>query len=77
MIKKSFQKKNRGVKKTILMYGEGLTEKVFLKYLKWLYIDNSKMAVKIKSGRGGSPKSLVMGRFKRIRLFRKKDCSFR
>lgn len=72
MTRKSFQKRNRGVKKTILMYGEGLTEKIFLKYLKWLYIDNNKIAIKIKSGRGGSPKSLVVGALKEIGSFGKK-----
>ena len=54
------------------MYGEGLGEEIFLKYLKRLYIDNNKIAIKIKSGRGGSPKSLVVGALKEIGSFGKK-----
>ena len=50
----------RHTKKTVLIVGEGPTEKAFLQYLKDMYITREMdIAVKIECGSGGSPKSVV------------------
>lgn len=54
------------VKTTILIVGEGPTEKAFLQYLKELYISrDAPFSIKIESGCGGSPNSVIQ---KAIRL---------
>lgn len=59
-------KPTRNTKTTILIVGEGPTEKAFLQYLKELYITRDyEFAVKIECGAGGSPCSVVQ---KAIRL---------
>ncbi|MFC2149242.1 RloB domain-containing protein [Candidatus Auribacterota bacterium] len=53
-------------KKTILMVGEGPTEKAFLQYIKELFISReADHSVKVHSGSGGSPRSVI---HKTIRL---------
>ena len=59
-------KPTRNTKVTILIVGEGPTEKAFLQYLKELYILRiDDFAVKVEGGTGGSPSSIVQ---KAIRL---------
>ena len=59
-------KPTRNTKTTILIVGEGPTEKAFLQYLKELYIARDyEFAVKIECGSGGAPCSVVQ---KAIRL---------
>jgi len=54
------QRKQRRTKKTILIVGEGPTEKAFLQYLKNLYITREMdINVKVECGSGGSPRSVV------------------
>lgn len=54
-----YKKKRRSAKRTILMYGEGFDEEIFLKYLRSLYAYNSGVSVMIRNGKGGSPKSII------------------
>ena len=54
------KKKRRVAKQTLLMFGEGLGEEVFLKHLRGLYSYNSGTAVKIKKGRGGDAVGIVI-----------------
>jgi len=59
-------KPTRNIKTTILIVGEGPTEKAFSQYLKELYIARDyEFAVKIECGSGGAPCSVVQ---KAIRL---------
>ncbi len=59
-------KPTRNTKTTILIVGEGPTEKAFLQYLKELYIARDyAFAIKVECGSGGSPCSVVQ---KAIRL---------
>ncbi len=51
--------KKRKENKTILFYGEGLTEEVFLKYLRSLYAYNTGVKVTVRNNRGGDPVSMV------------------
>jgi hypothetical protein len=42
------------------MYGEGLEDEAFLKYLRGLYSQNSGVGVKIRNGKGGNPIGVVI-----------------
>ncbi|MFA4817152.1 MAG: RloB domain-containing protein [Parcubacteria group bacterium] len=54
------KKQIRKAKYTILFFGEGLAEEVFLKYLRKAYAArNSGVAVKIRNGQGGSADGIV------------------
>ena len=55
-----FKKKRRAASKTLLVYGEGLGEEMFLKHLKRLYAYGSNTAVTIRNGRGGDAASIVI-----------------
>ncbi len=60
------RKLTKHTKTTILIVGEGPTDKAFLQYIKQLYINReSDFAVKIECGSGGDPKSVVQ---KTVRL---------
>lgn len=54
------KKKPRFARATLLVFGEGMGEGVFLRHLKSLYSRNSGVSVKILSGKGGSPESIVI-----------------
>lgn len=54
-----YAKEKRAVKKTVLLYVEGLHEQAFLKYLVCEYNRGSGVKVSIRNGRGGSPDYLV------------------
>lgn len=54
------QRKQRRTKKTILIVGEGPTEKAFLQHIKQLYVTRDMdIVVKVECGSGGSPQSVV------------------
>lgn len=55
-----YKKKRRAASQTLLMYGEGLSEEIFLKHLKRLYAYNSNIAVTIRKGKGGDAMSVVI-----------------
>jgi len=54
------KKKSRRASKTLLMFGEGLCEGIFLKHLKGLYSYNTNVAIAIRNGRGGNARSIVI-----------------
>ncbi len=50
----------KSTKKTILIVGEGPTEKAFLQHIQALYImRDCALVVKVESGSGGSPRSVI------------------
>ncbi len=55
-----YKKKRRAASQTLLMYGEGLGEEMFLKYLKGLYTRDSGVAVTIRNGKGGNAVNIVI-----------------
>lgn len=55
-----YKKKRRSAKQTLLMFGEGLGEEMFLKHLRGLYAKNSGVSVMIRKGKGGTPKNIVI-----------------
>lgn len=54
-----YKKKRRAAKITILIYGEGLAEYVFLKLLKSYYVKNKGPAITLRKGKGGTASNLV------------------
>lgn len=54
-----YKKKRRSANKTVLIFGEGLHEELFLKYLQKLYSRNSGVAITIRNGKGGSAVDIV------------------
>jgi len=53
-------RKFRRTKKTVLIVGEGPTEKAFLQHIKQLHITREMdIAVKVECGSGGAPRSVV------------------
>ncbi len=59
-------KPTRSSKTTVLIVGEGPTEKAFLQFIKELYVmRDANIAVKVECGSGGAPRSVVQ---KTIRL---------
>lgn len=55
-----YKKKKRYAKRTLLIFGEGFDEEVFLKYLKGLYSQNANISVTIRKGKGGSAGEIVI-----------------
>lgn len=56
-----YKKKHRIARHTLLLYGEGLGEEVFLKHLRYLYSRNTGVGVIIRNGKGGNARSIVIG----------------
>lgn len=56
----SLKKKGRRASKTLLMFGEGLCEEMFLKHLRSVYSYNTGVAITIRRGRGGNAHSIVI-----------------
>ena len=54
------KKKRRSANKTLLMYGEGFGEEVFLKYLRGVYSYNRGTAVTIRNGKGGGAIEVIV-----------------
>lgn len=55
-----YKKKRRTASQTLLMYGEGLGEEMFLKYLRGLYTRNSGVVVTIRNGKGGNALNIIV-----------------
>lgn len=55
-----YKKKRRSASRTLLMYGEGLGEEMFLKYLRGLYSRDSGVAVTIRNGKGGTATNIII-----------------
>ena len=55
-----YKKKKRQASKTLLVFGEGFDEEMFLKHLKSLYSYKSNVAITIKKGKGGDAKNIVI-----------------
>lgn len=55
-----YKKKRRAASKTLLMYGEGLGEEMFLKYLRALYARDSGVAITIRNGKGGNAVNIII-----------------
>lgn len=55
-----YKKKRRSANKTILIYGEGLNEDIFLKYLHGLYSRDINAELRIRRGKGGTADRLVV-----------------
>ena len=55
------KRKQRRQRQTVLIYCEGKTEKIFVKYLQTLFASKAKInkRIKIKEGSGGSPLYLI------------------
>lgn len=54
-------RKRRFAVKTILLFGEGLDDKMFLKHLQKLYCSrNAGVSITVKKGKGGDPTSIVI-----------------
>ncbi len=55
------QKKKRcAASRTLLVFGEGLCEELFLKHLKRLYSYNANVAVTVRKGKGGTAVDVVI-----------------
>ena len=59
-----FKKKRRVANRTLLIYGEGLDDETFLKYLRWLYSFGRNVQVTVRSGTGGSAVNVVIQAFR-------------
>jgi Cft2 family RNA processing exonuclease len=59
-----FKKKRRSAHRTLLVFGEGLCEEVFLKHLRKLYSYNSNVTIKVLRGKGGTPADVVIDSYK-------------
>ena len=55
-----YKKKKRRAKRTLLIFGEGFGEEMFLKHLRKLYSHNSGVAIDIKKGKGGNARNIVI-----------------
>lgn len=55
-----YKKKRRSANRTLLMYGEGFCEEVFLKYLRGTYSYGSGVAVTIRNGKGGGAIEVII-----------------
>ncbi|MDP2838223.1 MAG: hypothetical protein Q8O53_03030 [Candidatus Moranbacteria bacterium] len=55
-----YKKKRRSASRTLLMYGEGLGEEMFLKHLRGLYSYDSGVAVTIRNGKGGTATNIII-----------------
>lgn len=55
-----YKKKRRRASRTLLMYGEGLGEEMFLKYLRGLYSRDSGVAITIRNGKGGTATNIII-----------------
>lgn len=55
-----YKKKRRQASKTLLVFGEGFGEEMFLKHLKSLYSYKSNVAITVKKGKGGDAQNIVI-----------------
>jgi predicted ATP-dependent endonuclease of OLD family len=60
-------KKKREIKQSLVLYGEGDTEEIFLNHIKQIYAQHLKnKSLKVGSGNGGSPGSVLLSLEKKI-----------
>lgn len=55
-----YKKKKRHANKTLLIFGEGFDEEMFLKHLRNLYSYKNNVAITIKKGKGGDAQSIII-----------------
>lgn len=55
-----YKLKRRAAQKTLLIYGEGLSEEMFIKHLRSIYAYNSNVAVTVRKGKGGTADRIVI-----------------
>lgn len=55
-----FKKKRRVANRTLLVFGEGMCEEMFLKHIKSLYSYSANIAVTVRKGKGGTAVDLVI-----------------
>lgn len=55
-----YKQKRRHASKTLLIFGEGFGEEMFLKHLHHLYSFNSGVSIKIRKGKGGTADNVVI-----------------
>ncbi|MFA6486049.1 MAG: RloB domain-containing protein [Candidatus Magasanikbacteria bacterium] len=67
-----YKLKRRQANKTLLIFGEGLGEEMFLKYLKGLYSQDCNVAITIRKGKGGDAKNIVVDASKILGAFDRK-----
>lgn len=67
-----YKLKRRQANKTLLIFGEGFSEEIFLKYLRSIYSFNKNVAITIKRGKGGTPYNVVLDANKLPGAFDKK-----
>ncbi len=55
-----YKLKRRVASKTLLVYGEGLSEEVFFKHLRGIYAYGNNVAVTVRKGQGGTADKVVI-----------------
>ena len=55
-----FKKKRRAANRTLLVFGEGMCEEMFLKHIKSLYSYSANIAVTVRKGKGGTAVDVVI-----------------
>ncbi len=71
-----YKKKRRRAKKTLLLFGEGFNEEMFLKHLRKLYSRNSGTATTVKKGKGGDAQNIIIDADKTYGAFDRKIVVF-
>jgi hypothetical protein len=66
------KKKKRQANKTLLVFGEGYDEEMFLKHLKSIYSYKSNVAISVKKGKGGDAQNIVIDADKMIGAYDRK-----
>ncbi|NCB20873.1 MAG: hypothetical protein EOM88_03045 [Clostridia bacterium] len=54
------KKKRRTANRTLLFFGEGMNEAIFLKHLRKMYCGDVNLAITIKKGKGGDLVNIVL-----------------
>jgi hypothetical protein len=67
-----YKKKRRQASKTLLVFGEGFGEEMFLKHLKSLYSYKSNVAITVKKGKGGDAQNIVIDADRTLGAFDRK-----
>ncbi|KKR05945.1 MAG: hypothetical protein UT32_C0019G0007 [Parcubacteria group bacterium GW2011_GWC2_39_14] len=67
-----FKQKRRQAKKTLLVFGEGFGEEMFLKHLRSLYSFNTNVAITVKRGKGGTADRVIIDASKTLGSFDRK-----
>lgn len=66
------KKKKRQANKTLLVFGEGYDEEMFLKHLKAIYSYKSNVKITVKKGKGGDAQNIVIDADKMIGAYDRK-----